>query len=484
MKAQKNPDRKNAGDKGLPAAERNGFSGRDGFALAFGLFLGLAVLKFGNPVILDQKIAPPVSIGEAWSYPWPTHWANWVLAALALPGAWLAIRHWRGWPGNRWLWILPAMWLGWQALSATRTWDALLTAATLWQFAGCVACFFLGALALGYERGLRWLLIGVLAGFAFCLVRATEQRLVEFPQERQFLFESERMGWTNVAPEVMTQLRANQFVITTNGVDVANPVFLIKFAKGRVHGTLVYPNALAGIVMMLLPLSRVLSVNYTARFHSATRVAVIGLTLFLGFGGLFWTGSKSGWLIAMGMGGLWLLRLNWPARWKWTAVAAVAVIGLAVFAVRFHSYFAAGATSVGARFDYWRAAVQTTREHPMFGTGPGTFQRPYARVKSPKAEMARLAHNDYLEQFSDSGVIGGISYAAWIGGLLVFLGRRVWRAKEPLPFAIFAGLLGWFVQGFSEFSLYVPALAWTAFCLAGWLLWRSSNQFDSRRATG
>ena len=191
------------------------------------------------------------------------------------------------------------------------------------------------------------------------------------------------MGWTNVAPEVLIQLKADQFVITTNGVDVANPVFLIKFAKGRVHGTLVYPNALAGVVLMLLPLSLVLAVNYTGGFRPATRVAVIGLTLFLGVAGLFWTGSKSGWLIAMGVGGLWLLRLNWAARWKWTAVAAVAVIGLVVFAVRFHSYFAEGATSVGARFDYWRAAGQIAPDHPVFGTGPGTFQRPYARLKSP-----------------------------------------------------------------------------------------------------
>src|SRR6267142_1394248 len=110
----------------------------------------------------------------------------------------------------------------------------------------------------------------------------------------------------------------------------------------------------------------------------------------------------------------WPGRLNWRARWKWAALAAVALVGLGVFAVRFHSYFAAGATSVGARFDYWRAAGQATAEQPVFGFGPGTFQRPYARLNAPEAEMARLTHNDYLEQFSDSGIAGGIFYAAWI----------------------------------------------------------------------
>jgi len=453
------------------------------YTASFGAFLGLAIVKFGNPVILDEKITPPVSLSEAWTYPWPTHWANLLLVLLALPGIWLGFKHWRGWPSARALWVLPVAWFGWQLVSATHTVDGALTATTLWQIAGCLVAYFLGALVLGYERGLRWLLIGILAAFAFCLVRAAEQRLVEFPQDRQFLLEGERSGWTNLAPETFAQMKKDNLIITTNGVEVANPMYLTKLEKGRVNGTLVYPNALAGIVLLLFPLSIVLALNATGRFRPVTRSAVIALTLFLGIAGLFWSGSKSGWLIAMAIGGVWLLRLNWPARWKWVAVMAVAVIGLGIFGVRFHKYFAAGATSVGARFDYWRAAVRTTDEQPVFGTGPGTFQRPYARLKAPESEMARMVHNDYLEQFSDSGVVGGVCYAAWIGTLLVVLGRRVWRMGDALPFAIFAGLLGWFVQGFSEFSLYIPALAWTAFCLSGWLLGWSSNQIDSRKTT-
>jgi len=143
------------------------------------------------------------------------------------------------------------------------------------------------------------------------------------------------------------------------------------------------------------------------------------------------------------------------------------LVGLVIFAVLFHGYFAAGATSAGARFDYWRAAVKTTFKHPLLGTGPGTFQRPYEWLKSPKADMTRLAHNDYLEQFSDSGIAGGVFYAAWIVLSLATIGRRVWRSGDPMPFAIFAGLLGWFIQGFGEFGLYIPALAWTAFTLLG-----------------
>jgi len=454
------------------------------YALGFGLFLGLAILKFGNPVILDHKITPPVSPSEFWMYAWPMHWGNWILLPLALAGAALAYIGKPRWPGTRWLWTLPLLWFGWQLLSATQTVDGNLTATTLWQFGGCVACYFLGALVLGREQAVRWLLAGVLAAFAFCLIKGINQRLVEFPQSRQVLLEGERTGWTNIPPEMFAEMKHNRVVITTNGVDVANPAILAKFAKGRVNGTLVYPNALAGLILLLLPVSLVLAFNRTKRLRTPIRAAVIALTVFLGGSAFFWTGSKLGWLIAMAIGGACLFRLQWPMRLKLATLIGILLIGLVIFAVRFHSYFAAGATSVGARFDYWRAAVETTVNHPLFGTGPGTFQRPYERIKSSAAEMARLAHNDYLEQFSDSGIAGGAFYAAWIFLSLATIGRRTWLSTDLMTFAIFVGLLGWFVQEFGEFSLYVPALAWTAFTLLGCLLALAGNRIDKVPGAG
>ena len=72
---------------------------------------------------------------------------------------------------------------------------------------------------------------------------------------------------------------------------------------------------------------------------------------------------------------------------------------------------------------YWEAAWQTFREHPMLGTGPGTFSVPYAKIKPPEAEMARLTHNDFLEQACDSGIIG-LTYAGFIIASLVMLYRK------------------------------------------------------------
>jgi hypothetical protein len=461
--------------KSEPSIDRRAFF----YALAFGLFLGLTIWKFGNPVILDSKITTPATLNDFWNDAWPVRWANWIFLPFALVGAVFIFQKKITWPQTKWLWLLPLIWFGWQLLSATKTVRPDLTAATLWQFFGCVGCYFLGAFLFTDKRALQVLLIGLLLAFTFCLVRAVIQKRYEFPQSHQMLVEGEQSGWTNYPPESLAEMKRENIVITTNGADVANPVILAKFAKGRVNGTLVYPNALAGLILLLFPVALVLAFNGTKKLKPFIRFAAIGLTLFLGLAAFFWTGSKLGWLLGIALGGLFLLRLNGSKKLKFLAVATILFLGLGIFAVRFHNYFAAGATSVGARFDYWRAAVQTTASNPLFGSGPGTFQRPYAQLKSPTAEMARLTHNDYLEQFSDSGIVGGLAYSAWIFLALSIIGKNLWSERDLFSFALFAGVLAWFAQGFGEFSLYIPALAWTAFTLLGGLV--GASNFRSAR---
>ena len=123
-----------------------------------------------------------------------------------------------------------------------------------------------------------------MAAFTFCLMRAVDQRLFEFPQNHQMLVEGENAGWTNFPPELFLEMKREQVIINTNGVDVANPAILTKFAKGRVNGTLVYPNALAGAVLLLFPVSLVFAFNGTKRLRPMIRASVIALVLFLGGG--------------------------------------------------------------------------------------------------------------------------------------------------------------------------------------------------------
>ena len=162
-------------------------STRARFALLFGLVLGLALWKFGNPVILDAKLAAPASFAEAWTQPWPPHWSIWCLMLAVIPGIRFALARGFRIPGRPWIWLLPLAWFGWQVVSATHTVDGGLTTLTLAHFAGCLLCYFLALWAIQDDKAFHVLLIGLLAAFALCLVRASHQKFFEFPQDKRIL---------------------------------------------------------------------------------------------------------------------------------------------------------------------------------------------------------------------------------------------------------------------------------------------------------
>src|SRR5262249_9007690 len=163
-------------------------------------------------------------------------------------------------------------------------------------------------------------------------------------------------------------------------------------------------------------------------------------------------------LLMLLLGLIPLLRLPFGRRLKVLIVATVLVTGLAGFFWKYSGFFKKGATSVSARFDYWQAALQTTQDHPLFGTGPGTLVIPYQRLKRTESEMTRLVHNDYLEQATDSGLIGAVLYTSLFAWGLSWSYKRV--CTDALAFAVWLGVLGWALQGFFEFGLYIPAIAW------------------------
>ena len=192
---------------------------------------------------------------------------------------------------------------------------------------------------------------------------------------------------------------------------------------------------------------------------------------------LYWSGSKGGWLLMLMLGLIVLLRLPFSQRLKIMLVTGMLLGGLAGFFWRHAIFFQKGATSVSARFDYWQAAVQTAKDKPLFGSGPGTFAIAYKKIKRPESEMSRLVHNDYLEQASDSGMPGLLAYALFIVTAVVWSFPKAGtttaaKSEGLLVFAVWLGVLGLCLQSLVEFGLYLPALAWPAFTLLGWLLGR------------
>src|SRR5262249_46287381 len=146
-----------------------------------------------------------------------------------------------------------------------------------------------------------------------------------------------------------------------------------KISSSRIWGTLFYPNALAGVILLLLPMALGFIWSLRRRFTEGARMLLLGLLGIPALACLYWSGSKGGWLLLVLIVLVGSLFLPWKGRIKLLLVGMVLVLGLAGFFWKYSSFFQKGATSVSARFDYWRAAITTASKHPLIGTGPGSF---------------------------------------------------------------------------------------------------------------
>jgi O-antigen ligase len=420
------------------------------FAGLFGAFLGLCLLKFGNPPIMEKWVTDPEG---PWEFllvcPWPIAWAYGLLGLVGTLG--LAVVR-RKSPAPWWLVALPLLWLMWQFVATRQSVEPEISRLTLKHFTACVLCFYLGYFSLSRVKNIGLFWVGLICGLLVVVVVGWEQQFGGLKETRRYFFLYIYPHLKEVSPE-----------------------YLKKISSDRIFSTLFYPNTLAGGLLLLLPGTLAALWNTRGLLTVAARSFLIGLVAIAGLACLYWSGSKGGWLLMLTLGLIVLLRLPFSQRLKVLLVTGVLLAGLAGFFWRHAIFFQKGATSVSARFDYWRAAVQTTKENPLSGTGPGTFAIPYQKLKRPEAEMARLVHNDYLEQASDSGLVGFLAYALFIISALAWSFPYPNQAADKQPedwlrFAVWLGVLGWSLQGFSEFGLYIPALAWTAFALFGWLL--------------
>ena len=307
------------------------------FAGLFGALLGLSLIKFGNPVILERMVqkeyGTPANIYEWIFNPWPVVIARWLLAAVVCAG--LAVARWDLRKVPPLLLALPAAWLFWEFAAATQTVNGALTQLTLAHFTCCVICFYLGFFALGPLRthGPFW--IGLLIAFLVVLAVGFEQHFGGLEETKRFLYLYEYPDPRHPPPAE----------------------FIKRISTGRIFSTLLYPNTLAQAILLLLPALLAVLWSTQHRFTIGARRFMVGALAAAALACLFWSGSKSGWLLMLVIGLIAALFMPFKRQWKLAIISVVLLAGLAGFALKYSGYFKKGATSVEARFDYWKAAL-------------------------------------------------------------------------------------------------------------------------------
>jgi O-antigen ligase len=243
---------------------------------------------------------------------------------------------------------------------------------------------------------------------------------------------------------------------------------------GRASGSFGIPNSLAAWLILLLPVTGALA--WRPRVGAVARVWWIWVTLVLGFG-LLLTLSRGAWIA------LALALAVWPlthSRWKWrqrAGVALAAVVALGGLGAIIAATSPQASERLGrliadagerSRPILWRAAWNLFREHPIAGSGAGSYNVLFERHRPAGfLDEPQWAHNEYLNTASDYGGLGCVLLLGAVAGIALRRPRSASRSHAD-PTAIDApavrsalnvGLLAFALQLGVDFHLKIPALA-------------------------
>jgi len=122
--------------------------------------------------------------------------------------------------------------------------------------------------------------------------------------------------------------------------------------------------------------------------------------------------------------------------------------------------------TIDLRYTYWQTAVNNVRKHPLFGTGPNTYNevsdfplRRYfdygARQYTVRPDDGIGAHNLFFERLSDTGLFGFFAFVT----VLIYYGKAdiltliKKRKEDRARYALFAlSSWSWILYGITDNS--------------------------------
>jgi len=126
-----------------------------------------------------------------------------------------------------------------------------------------------------------------------------------------------------------------------------------------------------------------------------------------------------------------------------------------------------GGKRASMRHDSWRIF----RDHPWTGTGLGTLPIIFPAYESLyDAKFVNHAHNDYLEMLADTGLVGALCCASFLGLLFFSSLRHLLVSDKSFAAALhLSGLVaccGFLVHSLVDFNLHMPGNALLFFLMA------------------
>jgi putative inorganic carbon (HCO3(-)) transporter len=236
---------------------------------------------------------------------------------------------------------------------------------------------------------------------------------------------------------------------------------VIRGVPGQAEGF--QPNAIAGALVMFLPLQLALAISaFRSEAPPWRRLTYAMLFLFTG-GTLLLTQSRGGYVsisVAFAAWAIWSGRRSRAIALTLILIAGIVAIPLRhrVVSALSHSVGSGVASDVESRTELWSRAVMMIEDFPFTGAGMNTFRRimpvMYPAFLTPTNIDIAHAHNHLLQAALDLGVPGLIAYLAlWFGAaaLLVRAYRKAAGASQRLIIGgLAAGMVAYFVFGTAD----------------------------------
>ncbi len=210
-------------------------------------------------------------------------------------------------------------------------------------------------------------------------------------------------------------------------------------------------------------------------FGKIVKGCFILFALLIALAGLFMTGSRGGILLTMVTSTLFLIMMacktSLQPHMRNLIIACTVVIAVGLFIWSFANYgqvitnkIETNGTSANSRFDIFHAVLPMIADHPLLGTGLGSFASQFQHYRPTNVSSDGIidkAHNSYLEFAAEMGLPALILLMLALGWLGLMLMRGFKERKERYVMPGLGVAVWWFIGFYSliDFPLQIPAIA-------------------------
>ena len=126
--------------------------------------------------------------------------------------------------------------------------------------------------------------------------------------------------------------------------------------------------------------------------------------------------------------------------------------------------FSGGATkdeAISSRFKFMKTGLTIVRDNLFLGIGLGAYREAEIKYRDNPIYETNDPHNLYLRIFSETGILGGISFLAIVALVGLFVLYKLWKMNlsklSPIEIGLMSGTICIIFHNFMEADWYFPA---------------------------